>query len=104
MKITLSGYGYTFVAKAVQDHHAFLLDQELDVYNDLYKLQGSIIPACLGLVELMVPYPMDDLSALSYKSIIRTKIASSLVQEADRIGPLCDFHVLFRLTRQSTAG
>ncbi|KAI5864090.1 hypothetical protein GGS23DRAFT_604454 [Durotheca rogersii] len=57
-KITLTCYGYTFVAKGVQSFHSHKLARETAIYERLADVQGSLIPVHLGLIELIVPYPM----------------------------------------------
>ena len=59
-KITLTGYGYTFVAKGVESHYKYRLRREVRVYDALSAQQGSTVPVCLGLVQLLLPYPMDN--------------------------------------------
>ncbi|EQL29255.1 hypothetical protein BDFG_08108 [Blastomyces dermatitidis ATCC 26199] len=57
-KITLTNYGYTFVAKGVQavDEKAIL--NEANVYAHLWKLQGVTIPVHLGNIKLLQTYPL----------------------------------------------
>ena len=57
-KITLTDFGYTFVGKAVEDWHHRQLVQETQVYNGLLHLQGTVVPVHLGLIKLLVPYPV----------------------------------------------
>ncbi|KAF4119713.1 hypothetical protein GMORB2_4379 [Geosmithia morbida] len=59
-KITATGYGYTFVAKGVEEWNSYRLLREVGVYEGLVEQQGSTIPVCLGLVPLLLPYPMDN--------------------------------------------
>lgn len=56
MKITVHGYGYTFVAKAVEPWNARRLRKETRIYGRLYRQQGVLIPVHLGLVKLRSPY------------------------------------------------
>ncbi|EFX06578.1 hypothetical protein CMQ_6899 [Grosmannia clavigera kw1407] len=57
-KITITGYGYTFSAKGVEEHFSGRLRREVRVYDALAPQQGSSLPVCLGLVELLLPWPM----------------------------------------------
>ncbi|KAL5614926.1 uncharacterized protein BROUX77_000763 [Berkeleyomyces rouxiae] len=59
-KITLTGLGYTFVGKAVQERYRAALVHESQIYTRLLRLQGSAIPVHLGLIELTIPYPLPD--------------------------------------------
>ena len=53
-KVTLCMYGYTFVAKGVQDADAVALRAEAALYANpaAQPLQGMFIPVCLGYIEL----------------------------------------------------
>ncbi|KAL5596401.1 hypothetical protein BROUX41_006696 [Berkeleyomyces rouxiae] len=57
-KITVTGYGYTFVAKGVESLNSYRLLREVRVYKRLAEQQGVTIPVCLGIVPLLLPYPM----------------------------------------------
>lgn len=57
-KLTLTGFGYTFVGKAVQHAHRRRLIHEAHIYKALQPLQGSVIPVHLGLIRLHVGYPV----------------------------------------------
>lgn len=57
-KVTLSEYGYTFVAKGVQKANERDLAHEKKVYSHLVPLQGMFIPAYLGCIALARPYPL----------------------------------------------
>ena len=57
-KIAVTGYGYTFVAKGVQSFDRHRLSHEVCVYDRLSDQQGLLIPVCLGLIQLLLPYPM----------------------------------------------
>ncbi|KAL5598726.1 hypothetical protein BROUX41_003363 [Berkeleyomyces rouxiae] len=57
-KITVTGYGYTFVAKGVESFNSYRLLREVRVYKRLAEQQGVTIPVCLGIVPLLLPYPM----------------------------------------------
>lgn len=57
-KITVTGYGYTFVAKGVEECNSYRLLREVGVYEGLAGQQGLTIPVCLGMVPLLLPYSM----------------------------------------------
>ncbi|KAL5621341.1 hypothetical protein BROUX41_006811 [Berkeleyomyces rouxiae] len=57
-KITVTGYGYTFVAKGVGSLDNYRLLREVHVYERLAEQQGVTIPVRLGIVPLLLPYPM----------------------------------------------
>ncbi|KUL81957.1 hypothetical protein ZTR_10980 [Talaromyces verruculosus] len=57
-KVTLTEYGYTFVAKGVQKANEHDLAHEMKVYSHLVPLQGTNIPVCLGSIALTRPYPL----------------------------------------------
>ncbi|KAL2887370.1 hypothetical protein HOO65_050491 [Ceratocystis lukuohia] len=56
-KLSINGYGYTFVAKGVESHNARRLKRETRIYSHLRQQQGTLIPVHLGLVKLHSPYP-----------------------------------------------
>ncbi|KDN65743.1 putative conserved hypothetical protein [Colletotrichum sublineola] len=55
MKVRLSSYGYTFVAKAVETLDVARLQHENKVYDQLLPIQGKHVPVCLGRVDLDLP-------------------------------------------------
>ena len=60
-KITLTGYGYTFVGKGVEYHRRRRLQREARIYDRLQALQGDVVPVHLGTFELRGAYPMSEL-------------------------------------------
>jgi hypothetical protein len=64
-KITLTEYGYTFVAKGVQKTNEPDLAHEMKVYSHLSPLQGRDIPVCLGRVSLTRPYPLVSMAKIT---------------------------------------
>ncbi|KKK19416.1 hypothetical protein P175DRAFT_0518467 [Aspergillus ochraceoroseus IBT 24754] len=56
--VTLTEYGYTFVAKGVQKANESDLDYESTVYSYLSPLQGRNLPVYLGKIALTRPYPL----------------------------------------------
>ncbi|EFR02732.1 hypothetical protein MGYG_05731 [Nannizzia gypsea CBS 118893] len=55
-KMTLAHYGYTFVGKGTIKGLVSYLQHEAKAYDALSTLQGSLIPVCLGSVNLNEPY------------------------------------------------
>ncbi|KAM0255620.1 hypothetical protein ACHAQJ_005545 [Trichoderma viride] len=55
-KVTLSSYGYTFVAKAVVEENSLHLCREGRIYSQLTDIQGSCIPVYLGIAKMALPY------------------------------------------------
>lgn len=55
-RLTLQGYGYCVVAKGVQRVHGSLLEHETAVYGHLYEQQGTLVPVCLGMIDLVDVY------------------------------------------------
>ncbi|PTB45165.1 uncharacterized protein TrAFT101_000624 [Trichoderma asperellum] len=51
-KVTLVGYGYTFVTKATLRANWVYLHREGEMYGMLKDIQGSCIPVCLGIVRV----------------------------------------------------
>ncbi|KAF3484070.1 uncharacterized protein GIQ15_03394 [Arthroderma uncinatum] len=60
-KMTLADYGYTFVGKGTIEKMIPHLQHEFQVYEYLSKLQGNLIPVCLGRVNLQKPFITDGL-------------------------------------------
>jgi predicted Ser/Thr protein kinase len=58
-KVTLSGYGYTVVAKGTVSAFVEDLQHEAAVYQQLRGLQGIYVPVFLGAVDLERPYYYD---------------------------------------------
>ncbi|OAA54153.1 hypothetical protein SPI_09087 [Niveomyces insectorum RCEF 264] len=65
-KLTLTGYGYTFVAKGVQSFDRRRLQSEKAVYARLAEQQGRLLPVYLGMVQLLLPYPRNDAVLVSH--------------------------------------
>ncbi|CAK7222328.1 hypothetical protein SCUCBS95973_004805 [Sporothrix curviconia] len=55
-KVTVYPHGYTLVAKGVQADDCAFLDWEERVYGRLASLQGTVVPVCLGVVDLRRAY------------------------------------------------
>lgn len=64
-KITLTKYGYTFVAKGVQRVDEPSLENEARVYAHLSHLQGMRIPVWMGNITLERPYPLVSLARVT---------------------------------------
>jgi hypothetical protein len=58
-KLCLSLRGYTLVAKGVEVMDARHLRHENKIYDHVWSLQGTIVPVCLGVVDLIKPYYFD---------------------------------------------
>ncbi|KIH88828.1 hypothetical protein SPBR_06571 [Sporothrix brasiliensis 5110] len=69
-KITLTGFGYTFVAKGVEAHHRHQLVHESHVYGELSELQGRLIPVHLGLIKLDMEYPMVNFKVVTHMMLL----------------------------------
>ncbi|KAL2887416.1 hypothetical protein HOO65_050537 [Ceratocystis lukuohia] len=100
LRLSVKGYGYTFVAKGVESMNSGHLQHETYIYKYLHRHQGILIPVHLGLVELRSPYPfMAKFTSLSHfmlmsyagKSLnygssmdaLSRKLGRDLVQEID---------------------
>ncbi|KAL8652952.1 MAG: hypothetical protein Q9210_002386 [Variospora velana] len=55
-KLSLAEQGYTFVAKATINRFIPCLQHEGRIYHRLRKLQGQLIPVCLGNIDLDIPW------------------------------------------------
>ncbi|CAK7222056.1 hypothetical protein SCUCBS95973_004711 [Sporothrix curviconia] len=55
-RLTLRSHGYCVVAKGVQRVHAPLLEQEVAIYGHLREQQGTLVPVCLGVIDLVDVY------------------------------------------------
>ncbi|KAI9841265.1 MAG: hypothetical protein M1837_000801 [Sclerophora amabilis] len=58
-KITLASHGYTFVAKGTVSAFVPNLRYEGEIYRKLRKLQGDVVPVCLGNIDLQHCYYHD---------------------------------------------
>ncbi|MCJ1413000.1 hypothetical protein MMC19_007101 [Ptychographa xylographoides] len=58
-KITLSDYGYTIVAKGTVSVFVPDLQHEAAIYKHLEAHQGTLVPVCLGAIDLSYPYYYD---------------------------------------------
>ena len=56
VKVRLSAFGYTLVAKGVEEAYIEQLEHENKIYDALRSIQGTDIPVCLGLIDLILPY------------------------------------------------
>ncbi|OAA63568.1 metalloprotease m41 [Niveomyces insectorum RCEF 264] len=69
-KITVTGYGYTLVAKGVQRRHRSVLEREAAVYRGLQSFQGRLIPVCLGLLDLERSVPLHSCACVSHMLLL----------------------------------
>ncbi|EED20957.1 conserved hypothetical protein [Talaromyces stipitatus ATCC 10500] len=76
-KVTLTEYGYTFVAKGVQKANERDLAHEMKVYSHLVPLQGKNIPVCLGSIALTRPYPLVSMAKVT-KMLLMSWAGTSL--------------------------
>ena len=58
-KLRLSSHGYTLVAKGIEAMDAKHLRHENQIYDYVRQLQGTFVPVCLGIVDLIKPYYFD---------------------------------------------
>ena len=56
LKICLATRGYTFVAKGSEKHNLEHLRNERQIYQQLWALQGTHVPVCLGKLALRRVY------------------------------------------------
>ncbi|KAK0655180.1 hypothetical protein B0T16DRAFT_396326 [Cercophora newfieldiana] len=64
-RITDPTFGYTFVAKGVQEVDAHVLVEEASIYKHCLELQGTRIPVYLGIIELVYHYPLCSTAAVT---------------------------------------
>lgn len=70
-RITLAGYGYTFVAKGVRHRARGALRRESRIYRHLEALQGRLVPVMLGRVSLVgSPYPLRSCGLVSHMMLM----------------------------------
>jgi len=58
-QVTLASHGYVFVGKGTVQAFVPDLRHEGDVYRRLTKLQGAVVPVCLGNIDLTEWYNLD---------------------------------------------
>ncbi|KYG43014.1 hypothetical protein M433DRAFT_157238, partial [Acidomyces richmondensis BFW] len=56
LKICLTSYGYTFVAKGFKAENLEHLENETRIYNRLDRLQGEHVPVCCGRIDINPPF------------------------------------------------
>lgn len=69
-KITLTGYGYTFVGKAVRASDREVLEQEETIYNKAHKVQGRLVPVFLGVIDLENSIPLHSYVLVSHMMLL----------------------------------
>ncbi|EGX95346.1 hypothetical protein CCM_03618 [Cordyceps militaris CM01] len=69
-RLTVTGFGYTLAAKGVQTFHAHRIRHEAAVYKKLAVQQGILIPVCIGVVELRLPYPMTNSKLITHMLLL----------------------------------
>lgn len=71
LRITVTDYGYTFVAKGVEYEWLRRLQRESRIYEHLQSQQGVCIPVHLGLIRLLGAYPlMEYFKVLPYMMLL----------------------------------
>ncbi|KAM3428501.1 hypothetical protein NHJ13734_008578 [Beauveria thailandica] len=71
-RLTVTSFSYSLVAKGVQSFHTHRLRHKAIIYKKLAAQQGVLIPVCLSVVKLRLPYPITngklvtDMLLLSY--------------------------------------
>ncbi|OAA54780.1 hypothetical protein SPI_08651 [Niveomyces insectorum RCEF 264] len=88
-KISLTGFGYTFVGKAVEKKNRRRLVHETEIYGHLLPLQGIAVPVHLGLVDLIAPYPERATFAL-LESMMLLSYAGNRIPSVNRDGELAN--------------
>ena len=58
-KVRLSSHGYTLVAKGMESFHLGHLQHEKEIYDQLQTIQGTHVPVCLGMIDLVLPHYYD---------------------------------------------
>ncbi|CAK7216175.1 Gly-Xaa carboxypeptidase [Sporothrix curviconia] len=69
-RLTITGYGYTLVGKAVQAAHREKLLNEADIYDEFRSVQGVLIPVELGIVTLAIPLPLHTCARVPYMMLL----------------------------------
>ncbi|KAI5865812.1 hypothetical protein GGS23DRAFT_603329 [Durotheca rogersii] len=69
-KLSLDGYGYTFVAKGVTSRQRGTLEHEATIYHHCRRLQGTVIPVYLGIITLERAYPLPNLSVVKHMMLL----------------------------------
>ncbi|KAF4123185.1 hypothetical protein GMORB2_6735 [Geosmithia morbida] len=82
-KITVTGFGYTLVAKGVETLHSRRLRHEMRVYDKLDTQQGLLIPVCLGTIKLFLPYPMVNCTLITHM-LLMSYAGEPLYRESSR--------------------
>ncbi|KAF4119375.1 hypothetical protein GMORB2_4894 [Geosmithia morbida] len=87
-KITATGYGYTFVSKGVESFNSYRLLREVRVYERLAEQQGVTIPVCLGMVPLLLPYPMTNGALVTHMLLMSFAGLGLYSQRAQRLAEM----------------
>ncbi|KIH89842.1 hypothetical protein SPBR_00240 [Sporothrix brasiliensis 5110] len=99
-RLTLRSHGYCVAAKGVQRVHAQRLQQEKAIYDHLQEQQGTLVPVCLGIIDLV------DVYRTSYGAHVSHMLVMSYAGErlfSKAAGPMPDninslvYNVWFRL-------
>jgi exonuclease VII small subunit len=65
-KLSLTRYGYTFVGKGTIPELVPCLADEVKIYHRLERLQGEVVPICLGSINLTKPYHLTARHAIRF--------------------------------------
>lgn len=97
-KLRLSSHSYTLVAKGVEAMDAKHLRHENKMYDHIRRLQGTFVPVCLGIVNLIKPYYFDSgvymlFLLLSYggrpvlreMNVIKASVADEIITALSRL-------------------
>ncbi|KPM34590.1 hypothetical protein AK830_g11979 [Neonectria ditissima] len=82
-KLCLSSRGYTLVAKGVEAMDAKHLRHENKMYDHVRQLQGTFVPVCLGMVDLIKPYYFD--SGVYVHFLLLSYGGRSILRETDEV-------------------
>lgn len=78
-KLTLESHGYTMIGKGTPPHYVADLKIERRVYDLLHRLQGTVIPVCLGAIDSPRRY-FYDLDVNIYHWLLISFAGKSLTQ------------------------
>lgn len=96
-KLRLSSHGYTLVAKGVEEMDKKALSHEKDVYDHVEQLQGTYVPVCLGLIDLIKPYYFD--CGVYVHFLLMSYSGRPVLYEMDRVMPAVTTQIMEALGR-----
>ncbi|OAA54953.1 metalloprotease m41 [Niveomyces insectorum RCEF 264] len=97
-KITVTGFGYTLVAKGVQAVHRYILEREADVYHTLAarnaNVQGRLVPVFVGLADLSRPLPLQSCASVARLMLLSyagpTLVSPGMLKRLQAAGVDCE--------------